>query len=482
MKRGAMKYFLYLFGLQMLVSLVSLQAQSEIQIQEVQQGQIGKIRLMSNNNIPKKVIVVRNGGTAPFVDSLIETIQQINEESDRLDMKVHVITTSSSEASRFKNQLLEEGLYETLVEINSRFYTSDQWMQDWGEIAVTEVPGKDTLQPLIIDSNRGRGLAGLPKIFADLWGAYYIKNSAQGVKGDYGGNIEVTPDNVLVLGTTSTQKLRTLFDDHGYANKRATLDTSWLLVGHVDEYISFVPNASVDGGYTILRSDPSLAFDLIKNATQQQLDQTNPEYRSTVKELHAILNGRNKVLANVDQIDLSEQHDILKWNFESGLMSEERDQQEIRLSQLIALNQQISELIDRNVEVLKEKIKQVTGTPDRKFSVVNLPTIFRGNKYGDTLNRCVALLPGVVNMLVLANHLIIPDAQMPMLNDYIRAQLNSLSLKTHFLNDMAYHNLAGEIHCGTNVVRDHSDYWVYPDHIITIRKFKDLYKLPGSSR
>ncbi len=55
--------------------------------------------------------------------------------------------------------------------------------------------------------------------------------------------------------------------------------------------------------------------------------------------------------------------------------------------------------------------------------------------------------------------------------------LNESSLRSHFLDDMAYHNLAGEIHCGTNVMRDHADYWVYPDHIITMRKFKNLYEL-----
>ena len=472
-----MKYIYLLLSIQFVASVIQLSAHSEVQIREVQQGEIGKIRLMSNNNIPKKVIVVRNGGTAPFVDDLINTIQTINEESDRMDLKLHVITTSPAAASGFKSQLQAQGLYGNLVEINSRFFTADQWMQDWGEIAVAEVDGQEDLQPLILDSNRGRGLAGLPKVFADLWDAYYIKNPARGSKGDYGGNIEVTPDNVLVLGSTSTAKLRKLFDEHGYKNKRAILDTSWLIVGHVDEYVSFVPNSSADGGYTILKADPALAFDLIKNATAEQLSKTNPEYRSTIRELHAKLNSFSKSIANVREFDLSNETDILKWQFGKGLLTEEESDQKIRLDQLIALNDEISRLIDRNIVILKERIKAVTGTTDRQFSVVSLPTIFRGRKSGDTLSRCVALLPGVVNMLVLANHLVIPDAQMPMLNDYIRDTLNEVSLRSHFLDDMAYHNLAGEIHCGTNVMRDHEDYWVYPDHIITMRKFKNLYQM-----
>ena len=234
-----MKFLLNLLCILSLASTSLATTDKNIEIREVQQGEIGKIRLMSNNNIPQKVIVVRNGGTTPFVDDLIETIQTINEESDRMDLKLHVITTSRLAANNFKSQLKAQGLYGNLVEINSRFFTADQWMQDWGEIGVAEVDGQEELQPLILDSNRGRGLAGLPKVFADLWDAYYIKNPARGSKGDYGGNIEVTPDNVLVLGSTSTPKLRKLFDEHGYKDKRAILDTSWLTVGHVDEYVSF---------------------------------------------------------------------------------------------------------------------------------------------------------------------------------------------------------------------------------------------------
>ena len=126
---------------------------------------------------------------------------------------------------------------------------------------------------------------------------------------------------------------------------------------------------------------------------------------------------------------MSDETDILKWQFGKGLMTEEESEQKILLDQLIALNEEITRLIDRNIVILKERIKAVTGTPDRQFSVVSLPTIFRGRKSGDTLSRCVALLPGVVNMLVLANHLVIPDAQMPMLNDYIRETLNKASPK-----------------------------------------------------
>ncbi|MBT3786611.1 hypothetical protein HOF92_16675 [bacterium] len=443
-------------------------------LQEVQQGQIGKIRILSNNNIPRKVVVVLSSSTESFVHSLVKTVAGINSKSEKLDLTVHAICSSRSKAQRFLQKMQEQG-YGDIVEVNERFHTSDQWMQDWGEIAVAEIDGKEKPQMLIIDSNRGRGLAGLPKILADLWNAYYIKNPRRGVKGDYGGNIEVSPDNVLVQGTTSTPELRNLFNQHGYQNKRALLDTHWLLVGHVDEYMTFVPNPSAEGGYTILKSDPGLAFELIKNATEEELSATNPQYRSTVRDLHVDLNsGALEKIPNANY-DLSDAVDIMKAPSLERLNETDRQTRLQRLRQLIDLNRSISELIDHNIEILKDKIREVTNTPDRKIHVVSLPTIFRGRKSGEDLYRCVALMPGVVNMLILGDQLIIPDAQMPMLNHFIKTKMGQIKLTTHFLDDMAYHNLAGEIHCGTNVIREHDKYWTYPDNIIHKRIFGKLF-------
>lgn len=442
---------------------------------EIQQGEIETLRILSNNSIPKKVIVVLNSSTEPFVFQLIQTIAAINEESERLDLKVHVICSSRSKSERFMKEIIEQDFHQ-IVEVNQRFYTADQWMQDWGEIAVAQIKDKSQPQMIIVDSNRGRGLAGLPKIFADLWDAYYIKNPRRGVKGDYGGNIEVTPDNVLIQGTTSTTQLRNLFDEHGYSGRRALLDTNWLQVGHVDEYVTFVPNPDAQGGYTIVKSDPALAFQLIKNATEEELNATNYIYRETIWEIHEDLNNNAYTRIRNANYDLSKDVDILKAPHSKTLSLEARNARKQRLHWLVDLNTAISELIDQNIEILKTRIREVTNTPEREFQVVSLPTIFTGGKYGNEVYRCVAMMPGVVNMLILGDQLIIPDAQMPMLNNFIRHTMGKIKLKSHFLDDMAYHNLSGEIHCGTNVIRKHDQYWTYPDHIIDKGRFEKLFQ------
>ena len=440
----------------------------------VQEGEIESLRILSNSNIPEKVIVVMNSSTKGFVYQLIETIAGINSQSDRLNLKVHVICSSRSMAVKLRKEMDEQGHGE-ILEINDRFYTSDQWMQDWGEIGAAKIKDKAESQMIIVDSNRGRGLAGLPKIFADLWDAYYIKNPRRGVKGDYGGNIEATPDNILIQGTTSTPQLRALFDRYGYSGRRALLDTHWLQVGHVDEYVTVVPNPNAEGGYTIVKSDPSLAFDLIKNATEEQLNNTNQLYRNTIRELHEDLNkGIIKSVNDLDY-DLSEERDILMDRVFDN--DQERMSRKQQLHWLVDLNRSISNLIDLNINHLKNRIREITNDPDREFEVISLPTIFTGGKYGNELYRCVAMMPGVVNMLILGDQLIIPDAQMPMLNHFIRNTMEQISLKAHFLDDMAYHSLSGEIHCGTNVIRDPNDYWTAPDKILHKGRFRKLFHL-----
>ncbi|PCJ16673.1 MAG: hypothetical protein COB02_15725 [Candidatus Cloacimonadota bacterium] len=438
---------------------------------EIKASKIGKIRMLSNNNVPKKVVVVRNGRTDRFVSGLADILNDINQKIAEPKIKLHVILNSSSAQSGFQQEMESKGYWGSMVETNDQFYTSDQWMQDWGEIMVADIEGEEKPQLTIFDSNRGRGLAGLPKLLAKMWGTYYLKNpSKAGIKGDYGGNIEVTPDNILVLGDTATTKLRNLMDKHGYKNKTAILPTSWLMVGHVDEYISFIPNANAAGGYTIVKADPALAFDLIKNATQEDLEDVNPNYRRQIMKIKSFLDSESSFSKKPEtEYDLTTTQNIL--------MSNTRDSSSARvLNQLVDLNRSISKVIDRAIEDLKKKVIEVTNGKHKEFSVISFPTIFQGRKSGNSLNRCVALLPGTVNMLVVRDHTITPDAQLSIFNKYIDKTMTEQGMKVHFLDDMPYHNYAGEIHCGTNIVRDPDNYHVRPDIITKMDMKRKLFK------
>lgn len=452
------------------VSLSFVQADSR----EVQQGRLQKLRVLSNNNLPEKVIVVSAGNTREFVWSLIDIIQKINKAHRSHPIKVHVVTDSKSSYNSIKAELERKGLYETLVELNDSFFTYDQWMQDWGEVAAATVEGQTDEQMIILDSNRGRGLSGLPKLLADMWNMHYVKNpSSAGIKGDYGGNIEVTPDNLLVIGNTSTSQMRSLLFGLGYQDKHVILDTDWLQVGHVDEYISFVPNFKSQGGYTIVKSDPGLALDLIRDSSSDEIAQVNSRYRSSISRIKDVLLSENSLLRNQAELD--------NYDLTEGNMLEDEPMMRIggedRTAQLVDLNRRIAALIDRNVEALKARIVEFTGGKHHDISVISYPTIFQGQVSGGRLYNCLALLPGSVNMLVLRSNAVVPNAQLPLFNQSIRRASEKVGMAVHFIDTMPYHTLAGQIHCGTNVIRTPNAYHVYPDFIVRKLQFQDFFRL-----
>jgi protein-arginine deiminase len=346
-------------------------------------------------------------------------------------------------------------------------------MQDWGEIAAATVEGQEDEQMLIVDSNRGRGLTGLPKIFADMWDMHYIKNpSNSGIKGDYGGNIEVTPDNLLVIGDTSTNQMRNLLFNLGYKDKHVILETSWLQVGHVDEYTTYIPNFKAQGGYTIVKSDPGLALDLIRDSSESDINKVNSRYRSSIRNIKDVLLNEKSMLRNRQEFG--------DYDLTGGNMLEEnniaRMGGEDRSAQLVDLNRRIAEVIDRNVELLKARITEFTGGQHNDISVISYPTIFQGRVSGGQLYNSVALLPGSVNMLVLRNNAVVPDAQLPLFNQSIKEASEKEGMVVHFIDTMPYHTLSGQIHCGTNVIRTPEKYHVYPDFIVRKKQFQDFFQ------
>jgi hypothetical protein len=46
--------------------------------------------------------------------------------------------------------------------------------------------------------------------------------------GDNGGNIEVTPDDILILGNTATAEFQKFLERRGYKDRIALVETDWL--------------------------------------------------------------------------------------------------------------------------------------------------------------------------------------------------------------------------------------------------------------
>lgn len=412
--------------------------------------QVKRIKFINNNHVVQKVLVVLNHTNRKFVSDLFNIVKLINE-SDGLSgddiIKLHIVSSGGNPISILG---ISQADAEKYVEVNPRFNSSDIWMQDCMELCAAETHD-GRLIPAVFDSNRGRGLARLPKILSEMWNLVYYKNpSRAGDHGDYGGNLEVTPfDDILVVGDTITKECYDYLAKHGYKDRIYVGPASWLQVGHIDEYLSFIPTPAAPGGYTIVRADPTLALDIIKNSPDSELMKASAYDRNFLLKLKATLNSQLK--------DPS-----------AGKGTPEGD--------FIALNYQINDLIEEGVGKLKEFVRTTTGDLKRDFEEVSWPSLFKGSGITSYPRRCHAFLPGVVNMLVIRDHLIVPATHIPTFDKAIEIRLKAQGNKVHFVDDTPYHNLMGEIHCGTNTLRDPNRLFFDKKRIEAVQRVKDKFR------
>jgi protein-arginine deiminase len=414
-------------------------------------SQVKRIKFINNNHIPQKILVVLNNTNRKFVKDLFDITKLINE-SEGLSgsnlIKLHIVSSGGDPISILG---ISKSDAEKYVEVNPNFSTSDIWMQDCMELCAAEThDGK--MIPAVFDSNRGRGLARLPKVLSDMWDLVYYKNPSRAADhGDYGGNLEVTPfDDILVVGDTITKECYNYLSNHGYKDRIYVGPASWLQVGHIDEYLSFIPTPAAPGGYTIVRADPTLALDIIKNSPDSELQKASAYDRSFLLRLKATLNSQLK-------------------DPNAGKGTPEGD--------FIALNYQINDLIEEGVGKLKDFIRTTTGDSRRDFEEVSWPSLFKGYGAGSSYpSRCHAFLPGVVNMLVIRDHLIVPATHIPTFDKAIEIRLKAQGNKVHFVDDTPYHSLMGEIHCGTNTLRDPNRLFFDKKRIEAVQRVKNQFK------
>lgn len=79
---------------------------------------------------------------------------------------------------------------------------------------------------------------------------------------DDGGNIEVTPEGIPYIGSTSTPLLRAQIKKLT-GREPLVLPTQWLYVGHVDEMLTFLPSRDACGS-TLVFADPLEAINLMR--------------------------------------------------------------------------------------------------------------------------------------------------------------------------------------------------------------------------
>ncbi|XP_022531397.1 protein-arginine deiminase type-2 isoform X2 [Astyanax mexicanus] len=307
----------------------------------------------------------------------------------------------------------------------------DRWMQDEIEFGYIDSPHHSF--PVVLDSPRNGKLQDFPYdvLLGPDFGYVTRYAPTEEVSSlDSFGNLEVSPPVTvngkkyplgrIIIGvafptTAHGRNMTKVVQDFLWAQKvqePIALYSDWLVVGHVDEFMSFVP-APDKKGFRLLLSSPDAGYKVFRNLQKSG-------------------NGKAKMFQG--------KHEEISVD---DLLSDK---------ELRAENVYVQNCIDWNRDVLKKEL----GLDEE--DIIDLPILFK--VIPEEENRAVAYYPDMVNMIVLGTNLGIPKPFGPEVNGScaleteMRSLLEPLGLSCTFIDDFAsYHKLLGEVHCGSNVLR-----------------------------
>lgn len=317
----------------------------------------------------------------------------------------------------------------------------DIWMQDCMEIGFTFVPKRH--MPVVMRAKRNRPLKVFPRTLLkpDFGYEEPAPLPREDSSFDSNGNLEVTPPVRSRDGRSfpwgriyfgpgrpgerfAPEVMRLL--DAQQVQAPIRIDTSWLTVGHVDEIMSFVA-APGTKGFKLLLASPKRAFDLLESAA-------------------AAGHGSSKMLVDRDFQGLSAEVSVSDF-LELGIADLSLTATELR-----TFNEKV---MKRLATIEKMLHSEISLDPD---DVIEVPIVFMPN---DEIRFLAdALTAGMVNMLVINRHCIVPKPFGPMVGgmdlfaEDLKSKLASLGLEVRFIDDWTeYHVNLGEVHCATNTLR-----------------------------
>jgi protein-arginine deiminase len=271
------------------------------------------------------------------------------------------------------------------------------------------------------------------------------------------------------------------------------LDTGWLWIGHVDEFVQFLP-ANTERGWVMMVADPKAALSLLQKAQEDGYGSTDIVSRSNKQTLrHATgsngktvqekmspptySKGTNKAVQSLNhttsldgdwnesmEIDIGDNDDMVNipnpyTTIDSALADEK----------LHTFNSAYQKRIEANIEILKD----ATGITDSE--IYRIPTLFQqldrdkllyvGPRPSEETLCAGALWPGIINGVVLTGSetYLAPKPWGPvidgrdMVEDAVKKIYEDIGWKVKWIDDWdSHHKLGGEVHCGTNTIREMS--------------------------
>ncbi|KAJ4320203.1 hypothetical protein N0V84_005988 [Fusarium piperis] len=393
------------------------------------------------------------------------------------------------------------------------FDNGDIWTQDFFEPGYTSIPGPDgpiVLRVMIrsVQSTRYSGRDVFHQLRNDKVGA--VQHHGDGDTIDSTGNLETIPPykykgknypaGRIIQGQWEGRKpLMFNFLKAQQVQDPVALDTAWLAVGHVDEFLQFLPSDN-ERGWVLVVDDPVAGVELLKKAS---------------REGHGSMKALSRPhLPGEDPVEYC--------------LPKETIDQVLKLKKFESINKMAAQRIEGNIAILKretgltdDEIFRVPATfyyafsdgwtcnisPTNSTNPGAIPTpgpfstpgpstgpslskkavgggpVFKaksiieaaqphgpvhiGRREVDEKNQLVAFYPGTVNGVVLADSFVLaPKPWGPVIDGediiakavqetYARASFN-----VTFQDDWFSHHVGmGEVHCGTNTWRTTDTKW-----------------------
>ncbi len=324
----------------------------------------------------------------------------------------------------------------------------DPWTQDFFETGYASMPGpggaqhvmhvsyrsanveapqekKNPLRPagqVVFTTMRGKDSAGVQQ--------FDVRHEPRMDSLNSFGNFEtVPPYGEFPLGRVLRGRTKTFYPDRAFTKMidaqsiqlpAIDIDTSWLVVGHVDETLSFV-QAKSPRGWVLLANDARLA-------------------KKMLEEQVAKGNGSVPMFVGKNWID---------WDTEKEIPAQ------ITIADVLADTEVMKASADAAVEVDGQVAAIVAETGLTDAEIVHVP--FLHMTYG---GLSIAYQPGMVNGLYLGDgRFLAPDPHGPVIEGkdiFQEAMKNALApygVTVTFIEDWEYHVSMGEVHCGTNATR-----------------------------
>ncbi|KAI9147629.1 Protein-arginine deiminase type-1 [Paramyrothecium foliicola] len=388
---------------------------------------------------------------------------------------------------QFVKDLTDNAIQAGIEEPVFVFSEPDIWTQDFFEPGYTSFPGPDgpiVLRVMIRSAqfNRPSGRQVFTDLRSDTVGAVQHHTNRSGDTLDSTGNLETVPPykhngksypagRVIMGHYADTSPVILPFLQAQELQDPIRLDTEWLMVGHVDEFVQFLP-ADSKRGWVMMVDDPTLGLEILQKASR--------DGHGGVK---AISRGSRAYDAG-------------------NCLSQNTIDQELQKTDFIRLNEEAARRIENNINILKEE----TGITDGE--IFRVPALFskyeehmgcnrfenntsevrRSSSHHEVVSileaaggspasllrrqtnweeQLVAHWPGTINGIPLSESFYLaPNPWGPVVNgkdilaEAVTAAYAKANYNVTYMDDWFSHHVGmGEIHCGSNTFRSTSQPW-----------------------